>query len=112
MIYGSGEQTRDFIYIQDLTDAILTIITENVVNETFNVGTGMPTTINTLAKLMAEIAGVDVEPIHAPPRPGDIPHSYADITKIRKAGWKPKTTLNEGLRRTYQWHKNRLQKQG
>ncbi len=105
IIYGDGEQTRDFIHVQDLAEFIELIIEKNVWNKTFNVGTGKPTKIIDLAKTVMKIAGVEGEPVFAPPRPGDIKHSYADISKAKKTlGFKPKISLKEGLRKLIQEH--------
>ena len=100
IIYGDGEQTRDFIYVGDVTDAFIQALTSNLQGTyIFNVGTGNAVTINQLAKIIIKLAGLNIEPIHADPRPGDIRHSYADISKIKNIlGWQPKTSLEEGLR--------------
>lgn len=107
IIYGDGEQTRDFIYVEDVAEAITKIIEcDKAVNNTYNVGTGIPTKINDLAKLVMEILGITYKPIYKPPRPGDIKHSYASIKRIRKdIGWEPKTSLKEGLKKTIEWFK-------
>ena len=100
IIYGDGEQTRDFVYVGDVTDAFIQALTSNLQGTyIFNVGTGNAVTINQLARIIIKLVGLNVEPIHAGPRPGDIRHSYADISKIKNIlGWQPKTSLEEGLK--------------
>lgn len=100
MIYGDGNQTRDFIDVEDVVEAVwLTLESENAAGETFNVGSGKATSINELAKLLAEIFGVEAEVIHGKPRAGDLKQSYADIAKAEESlGYKPKIDLEHGLR--------------
>ena len=78
VIYGDGRQTRDFIHVADLAELVKIVVERGVVG-VFNAGTGRAITIEELARLVCRLAGLDVEPIRAPPRPGDIRHSMADI---------------------------------
>jgi len=99
IIFGDGEQTRDFIHVSDVVEAIMMAITNEKTRDVFNIGSGKPVTINQLAKLILKLMGrEDLKPIHTTPRPGDIRHSVADITKAREAlGFKPRIGLEEGL---------------
>jgi len=110
IIYGDGEQTRDFVNIQDVVDAsMLALARKSAVGEVFNIGTGYATSINKVARLLQEITGkTELEPLHTNPRTGDIRHSYADITKARKVlGYNPKVDLKEGLAQFVKWHMQR-----
>ena len=101
IIYGDGEQTRDFVYINDVVEAnMLALKRRQCSGEAINVGTGKPTTINELAKLLIEIFGkARIKPAYKAAREGDIRNSYADISKAeRMLGYKPKITLKEGIR--------------
>ncbi|MEM3550707.1 MAG: NAD-dependent epimerase/dehydratase family protein [Candidatus Bathyarchaeia archaeon] len=99
IIYGDGEQTRDFMHVNDVSEAIKQTIEKNVVNETFNIGSGIPTKIKDLAELVMNIVKLDRKPIHRKPRVGDIKHSYADISKAENLiDFKPRVNLNEGLK--------------
>lgn len=101
IIYGDGEQTRDFVYINDVVEAdILALNCRHCSGEAINVGTAKPTTINELANLLIEIFGqAPVKPVYATAREGDIQNSHADIRKAeRKLGYKPKITLTEGIK--------------
>lgn len=102
IIFGDGEQTRDFIYVGDAAEAIIKLLSTGGRGEVFNLGSGSSISINELADLIMEIMNVGgVKPIHVEPRPGDIRKSQADISKIaRTIGFKPKTTLREGLKLT------------
>jgi UDP-glucose 4-epimerase len=101
VIYGDGEQTRDFIHVHDVGDMIISSIEGNeVVGEVFNCGTGREVSIKELAKKMLSLSGKDLEVKHLDARPGDIKRSCADMRKAEKVlGFKPKISLEEGLRR-------------
>ena len=100
IIYGDGEQTRDFVSVGDVVDACLRAMRcKSRVGETINVGSGVETTVNRLADVLIELFGTcDVKPVYAEPRAGDIRRSCADLGKAeRLLGYKPKTSLREGL---------------
>ena len=100
-IHGDGEQTRDFVHVRDVVDAnMLALNCQHGFGEMINVGTGKPTTVNQLAKVLLELSGrSDLKRMHLAPRKGDIRSSCADISKAQKAlGYESKVTLKEGLR--------------
>jgi UDP-glucose 4-epimerase len=107
VIYGDGEQGRDFTYIDDVVDANLLAIraSEGAFGRVLNAGAGRPpTSINELLALVAASAGASPEPIHEPPREGDIRRSEADISLARELiGYDPKVPIDEGIRRTVEW---------
>lgn len=100
IIFGDGGQTRDFVYVADVAEAFLKALTCNLAEpQVFNIGSGKSVKIIELARLMIRLFGLDLEPIHTDPRPGDIRHSCADISRAEKVlGWRPKTDLESGLR--------------
>jgi UDP-glucose 4-epimerase len=101
IIFGDGEQTRDFIHVDDVVEAFIRSL-DTPLNETavLNVGSGRPFKIIELARMMIRLYGLNVEPIHVPPRPGDVRGSYADISLAKRLlRWNPKISLEEGLRR-------------
>ena len=107
IIHGDGEQTRDFVNIQDVVDASMLALTrKNAVGEVFNIGRGIATSVNQVASMLQEITGkTKLEPVHTNPRTGDIRHSYADITKARKIlGYNPKVDLKAGLTQFVRWY--------
>ena len=99
VIYGDGEQTRDFIHVSDVADMIVMAVEcEEALGEVFNCGTGREVSINELAKMMLAISGNNFEVEYSDGRPGDIRRSCADIRKVEKIlGFKPKKSLKEGL---------------
>ena len=100
-VYGDGSQTRDFVYVSDVVDAIVKCLWQTeAVGEVFNIGFGKPVSINDLAKTFLKLSGLDLKVVYEKPRLGDIKHSYADVSKAgRLLGFKPKVSLEEGLRR-------------
>jgi UDP-glucose 4-epimerase len=102
VIFGDGEQTRDFVYVEDVAEAnLLTLKCKNIAGEVFNIGTGVATSINQLANMLLEIANKrDLKIVHGEAREGDVRHSVADISKAsKKLGFTPKITLKNGLKR-------------
>jgi len=108
-IYGDGEQTRDFVYVEDVVNAnILAMENEKVKSGIFNIATGKETSINELVRTINEILGKNIQPIYEPAREGDIKRSVADITKAkRKLGYEPKYKLKDGLKKTIEWYEKR-----
>ena len=100
VIFGDGGQTRDFIHVSDVVEAVMLSLRNEGVRDVFNIGSGEGVTINYLARLILKLMGrEDLKPIYAPPRPGDIRHSIADITRARmELGFKPKVGLEAGIR--------------
>ena len=101
VIYGDGEQTRDFVHVYDVIEAnILALRTKQAAGETFNVGTGIATTINQLADMLLEITNKNhLGVTHSRHRKGEIKHSAADISKAKvNLRYQPKISLKEGLK--------------
>ena len=82
IIYGTGEQTRDFISVNDVNIAILLAMRANI-SGVFNIGSGRPTSINELARNMIKMFDLDLEPIYKDPLEGDILHSHANVTRAK-----------------------------
>lgn len=98
VIYGDGSQTRDFVNVADVADAMLTLLDHGGAQDVFNVGSGRAVSINDLAKTVLRLSDRNYGVVHEPPREGDIVHSFADISKAREAfGYAPKVVLEEGL---------------
>ena len=109
VIFGDGEQSRDFIHVRNVVQAnILAAASPAAAGETINVAGGTALTVNGLLAAVNEALGVRVEPVHAGPRAGDIRHSVADISKARRVlGFEPAVSFPDGLRETVDWFKNR-----
>ncbi len=99
VIYGDGTQTRDFVYVKDIVAANL-LAAEGAGSGVFNIGSGRATTVNELAAVIIRLTGKDVAPVYEPARPGDILHSLADISRSATLGYRPRYSLEEGLRET------------
>jgi len=97
IIYGDGEQTRDFVNVHDVVELVRLVLTKKV-EGVYNCGTGKETSINDLAKIIVELSGREIKIMHKEPRPGDIRKSYADISKAKEIGYIPKTNLKEDLK--------------
>ena len=99
IIFGDGQQTRDFTFIKDAVEANI-LAAESNATGVFNIGTGQRVTINDLERFVTKLMGKDIKSIYQESMPGDIKHSLADISKAKQFGYNPKYSLEEGLRET------------
>ena len=109
-IHGDGEQTRDYTFVEDAVTATLSVaVSPRAVGQVYNVGTGRETSVNRLAQLIAEITEASVEPRHVDRRDIDnIRRRVVNIEKIRRElRWEPDVTVEQGLRETYAWLRER-----
>jgi len=109
-IYGDGEQTRDFTYVDDVVDLVIkSSQAPGVAGKVFNAGNGGRYSLNHIWSLLQKIEGVAIPVEYAPSRAGDVRDSQADITAaVRELGHSPRFTIEEGLRRTLQWYRKSL----
>jgi len=110
IVFGDGEQRRDFTYIKDVVDAnLLAGATKNISGEMFNIGASSPITVNKLAAIMKEVCRKEhLRVDHTDPRPGDIRDSFADIKKANKIlKFEPKYDIQSGLKDYIEWSKSR-----
>ncbi len=109
-IYGDGEQSRDFTYVKDCVQAnLIACQKDKAVGEVFNIASGRRIAINDLYHKTAGLLDKKDRPIYESPRPGDVRHSLADISKARKLlGYEPRFTIDQGLREAIQWYKTSL----
>lgn len=106
IIYGDGEQTRDFVAVQDVVQTNLLAATKELRGEVFNIGTGKQTAINQLSQTMQSIAGTSLPIRYEPARQGEVRDSVADITKLRKLlGYEPQIELKEGIEKFFTWYR-------
>jgi UDP-N-acetylglucosamine/UDP-N-acetyl-alpha-D-glucosaminouronate 4-epimerase len=101
-IYGDGEQSRDFTYVENVVDAnVRAADAPEASGNVINVATGEPRSVNALADTIGEVLGKPVEKEYLPPRTGDVRDSWADVAEARRLlGWEPQVGLEEGLRLT------------
>jgi UDP-glucose 4-epimerase len=97
IIHGDGEQTRDFIYVKDIVAAILHVTLTPEITGVYNVGYGGAMTLNELAQLIITTTGSTSTIQHGPARPGDVKHSRAAVDQLLATGFKPVSSLREGL---------------
>jgi nucleoside-diphosphate-sugar epimerase len=104
-IFGDGEQSRDFTFVDNVVQAnLLACRAEGAPGETINIACGTRVTLNELAARIGRIVGKEVPPTYQPMRSGDVKHSLADIRKAKRIlGYEPKVDLEQGLRRTVDW---------
>ena len=113
-VFGDGSQTRDFVFIEDNVQAsILALLKEESDGHSINIGTGRPLTIIDLAELIIKISGrkdlkIDFQPLR---KEGEVIHRFPDVSKMRRLlGYQPRYSIEEGLRKTFEWYKNNLNK--
>ena len=106
-IFGDGEQTRDFIYVQDVVAANVFFATRSPAPGVFNVACGQRLTINELAASICRLTGSRSKIKHTAERPGDVKHSVADIGKLRNAGFIPREDFHKGLQTTIRFFKGK-----
>jgi len=107
VIYGDGEQTRDFVFVEDCNRAnIKASFTEGISGEFFNIGSGMNISVNELFNTIRDITGAKLEPLYEDARKGDVRESLSDISKARRhLGFEPAYTMEAGLKKTIEWYR-------
>jgi nucleoside-diphosphate-sugar epimerase len=108
-IFGDGEQSRDFTYVDNIVQLCLKAArASQAPGRVYNGGVGARITLNETWKLLQRIEGVEIPPDYGPPREGDVLHSQADISAARRdLGYEPTVDFEEGLRRTLAWYRGR-----
>jgi GDP-L-fucose synthase len=112
VLWGTGSPFREFLYVDDLADACLFLMEKydySEVGELINIGTGKDITIRDLATRISNIVGFTGRVVWDGTKPDGTPKKLLDISRIRQLGWQPKTSLEEGIRRTYDWYLSSVQ---
>jgi UDP-glucose 4-epimerase len=108
IIYGDGEQSRDFIFVEDVVAANLLAAASDIQGTHLNIGCGQASTVNEVARMINEILGLELEPIYESARLGEVRRSEADISRASKLlGFKPNSSLRNGLDQTVEWFQKR-----
>ncbi|MFR3818956.1 MAG: GDP-L-fucose synthase family protein [Fusobacterium varium] len=104
VIWGSGKIKREFMYIDDLSDALVFLMNNYSENKFINIGTGIDIEINELAEIIKEIVGYKGKIINDLSKPDGTPRKLLDVSRLEAAGWKYKVELKEGIEKTYKWY--------
>ena len=111
LVYGDGDQTRDYVFVEDVADAIARALSRHAATGIANIGTGLETTVNELYRRLAKLAGVGAASRNAPAREGEQRRSVLDATRAKTIlGWTPGTVLDDGLARTLAWFKRNAER--
>lgn len=105
VIFGDGLQSRDFIYVKQIVEANLKAC-QSTETGSFNVATGKSTTINQLVEIINQSMGKDIAPVYEDPRPGDVKHSLAEVSKAKSLGFEPSNNFLDELTETVNWFMN------
>lgn len=111
IVYGTGEQSRDFTYVKDVVAANLLSLEApmEACGQSYNIGCGSQTTLLELLEVLEDLLGTTIAPRHEPPRAGDVMHSSADISKATRAlGFQPQFDLRKGLEQGIEWYRENL----
>jgi GDP-L-fucose synthase len=103
VLYGSGKPLREFLFVDDLVDAIILAIEKDIKPGLYNVGSGQEISIENLSKLIKEVVGFEGEVLWDTSKPDGTPRKLLDSSRINSLGWKPKVKLKDGLNKTYKW---------
>jgi UDP-glucose 4-epimerase len=117
VLYGDGLQTRDYVFVRDVAEATFRAATrelpppDRLDARSFNIGTGRGTPVIDLARMLLRISDCDAPVEYAPKRAGEQQHSFLDVEKAAaRLGWRARTSLDDGLARTYAWFSERHQR--
>jgi len=103
-VWGDGRVVRDYVYAADVGQSFLRALETPAVNQVFNVGSGRGRSVRDLLAAFREVLGLDLDVRHTPGRPFDVPSNVLDVSKAaRLLPWAPRTALEDGLRRTWDW---------
>jgi GDP-L-fucose synthase len=103
LLWGTGTARREFLHADDLADALRFLIECYDSPEIINVGCGEDVTVRELAEIVLEVVGVDADLVFDATKPDGTPRKLLDITRLQKLGWKPRISLRDGIRQTYEW---------
>ncbi|RPI20800.1 MAG: SDR family oxidoreductase [Acidobacteria bacterium] len=111
VIFGDGEQTRDFVFVEDVARANLLAADSSESGAVFNIASGQSHSLNNLVVVLNEVLGLDFQPVYESPRLGEVRRSLADISlAAQKLGYQPKVPLREGVARTGAWFRKTTEK--
>lgn len=103
-VWGTGAPLREFLFVDDLAEALVFLMNEYSGEEHVNVGTGTDVSIKELAQLICNVVGYTGKIVFDTSKPDGTPKKLLDVSKINSLGWKAKVSLEEGIRKTYEWY--------
>ncbi len=109
-VFGDGEQSRDFAYVDNVVEAnLLAARVKRTAGEVVNIACGRAVTVNEIIDIINDLAGKNIKPVYDPPRPGDVKHSLADVALAKKTiGFKPTVPFKQGLQLAIDWYRDNL----
>lgn len=109
-VFGDGEQSRDFTYVDNVVEAnLLAARVEHTAGQVLNIACGQAVTVNEIIDMINDLTGNNIKPIYTDPRPGDVKHSLADITLAKKLiGFEPTVPFRQGLQLAIDWYRDNL----
>lgn len=107
-VWGTGSPMREFLFVDDLASAVVFLMNNYDGSEFINIGTGEDCTIKELAEMIKEIVGYEGEIVWNTDKPDGTPRKLLDVSRLNKLGWKYKTDLKSGIKKTYDWYKSTL----
>ena len=103
VVWGSGKPYREFLYVDDLADALLFLMNNYDGSEAINIGTGVDSTIAELAFTIKDIVGFEGEVVFDTGKPDGTPRKLLDVSRLKSLGWTASTSLEEGIKKTLEW---------
>lgn len=104
IVWGTGNVRREFLFVDDMAEACVHLLETYKGKEFFNVGSGTDVSIRELAELVSSVVGFEGDIVYDTSKPDGMPRKMMDCSKLNNAGWRYKTELKEGLKKTYQWY--------
>lgn len=105
-LWGTGTPRREFLYVEDLADAVVYLMQQYDGSEILNIGTGQDVTISELGNIVKDIVGYEGEIVYDNTKPDGTPQKLLDVSRINALGWVAKTSLSEGIKKTLAWYEN------
>jgi UDP-glucose 4-epimerase len=104
-VWGDGAQLRDYLYIEDAINAFIAVLKKETPSKIYNFGSGEPTSVNDIIRILREVSGRDIKVVYKPSRSADVPENYLDISRAKtQLGWKPNIGLMTGIKFAWNWY--------
>jgi GDP-L-fucose synthase len=107
-LWGSGTPMREFLFVDDMAEAVVFALENNLPEYLYNIGTGKDITIKQLAETIQKVTGHQGDILWDPSKPDGTPRKLMDVSKVKELGWQYATELEDGIKKTYQWYKENI----